>query len=161
MARPRTIGLALLLILGLLGMHVLSGSALDHGTHRAMLGAEHASAPDVLDDAGALLPSVAEGDTGAAYGAPAQHRAVGAEPSAGLRGASSQADVSHLLSAPGSLEGTMIACLLALLAGVLLLLFPFRPMLGMRPRPGLVSARPRARRAPRPPSLHVLSISRT
>ena len=153
MPRLRTIGLALLLILGLLGMHVLSGAAPDHGAHPAMLAADPAAAagsaavPGSTD--GAVVPlSGGDEDAGVVQGA-SDH---------GLTGDDNLAAGGLCAERP---EGAMAACLLALLTGVLLLLLPFRPALGALPRRGLVCVAPRVLRVPRPPSLHVLSISRT
>ena len=115
--------LAAPLILGLLGMHALSGHLSGHSVPGH--GAEHAAVEPA---------SIAEPAT-----APIADESV-----------------------PAALEPATMACVLALLGGILLLLAPGRWRMRMpSPRADVARVVTADLPAPRAPSLHVLCISRT
>lgn len=141
-----------LLIVGLLGMHAMDGSAAGHSS----TGSVHLGS-DTAPLSGAL-----HADTAVAQG---EHRhAAGTAISA-------VADDSHkhvqcgdsCVAAPVSPEHTAVACVLALLSALLILVPPgdlsrTRTLTeALRPAVELLSTRI----GPRPPSLILLSISRT
>ncbi|MBO0981182.1 DUF6153 family protein [Microbacterium sp. SD291] len=112
------------LILGLLGMHALSGHLSGHGVPGH--GVEH-------HDAAAVTMTIAE-----PLAAAADESVAAAPDAAGM------------------------ACVLALLGGILLLLVPGRWRMRMpSPRADAARIAAAALPAPRAPSLHVLCISRT
>lgn len=133
-----------LLIAGLLGMHVLGGSAGSHGAHgagpgSAAIGAAVEHAPD---------------------GAAAAH-AHAAEAASAAKAAPCLGDCVDAPLAPGHAE--LMACVLALLAGLIVLVPPGSlgrswMRVAMLPAPSDASA---VLLVPPPPSLTLLSISRT
>lgn len=126
------VGAALLIIVGLLGMHTLSA---DSGSHGAAVSTHLTHAVDLPHP---LAASTAEGHA-------------------------SSCDEACMNGSAGGHSGMDTACILALLAGLLILL---RPLLGRRlgPQPHLLTSRLRlniGRTLNRAPSLTFLSISRT
>lgn len=134
----------LMIIVGLLGMHTLSAGPSGHGS---MAMGQHLS----MTAEQAAMP----GDASPHADAFAAHSV------APMAGAAVSGAVDEAASGPH--DGTMLACVLALLAGLLLLIAPALH------RGVLLLASPRLARPflavtsvrPRPPSLVFLSISRT
>jgi H+/Cl- antiporter ClcA len=131
------LALAVLLIAGLLGMHTFTGDAMGHGTPATM-----SAAHTVVSD-----------------GSPDSRHAMTADATA----ASHDCDDSCATGHGGDHASMGAACVLALLAGLLLILPPL--LLGRRGLHHLLrvpaSDPPAGLRPPRPPSLLLLSISRT
>ncbi|MFF5624960.1 hypothetical protein ACFY5A_06305 [Microbacterium sp. NPDC012755] len=162
MRRRRAVRSALLavvlatgVIVGLLGMHALDV----HGTVHAAVGA-HGPAAGAAHDAPVHVAAV--GTHGPTVGVHAEYGSVSAD---ALAAAPSSGGA--LLSSSGCADcdaggGMWTACVLALLAGLLLLLVP-RARRRLHPAlPRLLSREDFADAAfPRPPSLIVLCISRT
>ena len=125
-------GAAVMIIMGLLGMHTFNSEAAGHGA-----AGPAATASTVHHSSSMGAPS------GAGHGSPC--------------------DDTCVTGSGGEHSDMMSACVLALLAGLLLF---FRPLLVRRIGPSLqmlvASLRlPAGRALPRPPSLTLLSISRT
>ncbi|ROR65353.1 hypothetical protein EDD26_0719 [Agrococcus jenensis] len=139
-----------LLITGLLGMHALGGSAGGHGSGHAIAG--HA-------DVGQSSAAITAGDDHGSHAAPAHH----AQDAAAAARASGCTDACAAdgPAAPGHSE--LMACVLALLAGLLVLVPPARlgiPWASIVNIPTSADASA-ARAEPPTPSLILLSISRT
>ncbi|MGY3127306.1 hypothetical protein ACVWW9_000805 [Agrococcus sp. UYP33] len=139
-----------LLITGLLGMHALGGSAGGHGSGHAIAGHGGVGQSDV---------AVVAADDHAAHAAPTHHAqdtAVAAKASGCTDACAADGPV-----APGHSE--LMACVLALLAGLLVLVPPARlgiPWASVVTIPMSADASA-ARAEPPTPSLILLSISRT
>ncbi|MFF3026270.1 hypothetical protein [Microbacterium sp. NPDC057944] len=163
MRRRRAVRSALLavvlatgVIVGLLGMHALDVHGTAHaaaGTHGPAVGAAH-DAPVHVAAVGAHGPAV--GVVHAEYGSVSADAFAAAPPSGGV-----------LLSSSGCADcdaggGMWAACVLALLAGLLLFLVP-RAHRRLHPALSRLPSREVFADAafPRPPSLIVLCISRT
>lgn len=135
---------ALMIIVGLLGMHTFSASSAGHGSvamgqHQAVMAEQPAMPDEAYSHEGVLAVH---------FGMPTAEAAVSAAASA---------------AAPGSHGGMMLICVLALFVGLLLLIGPalLRGVLALTPRRPAGASLTATSVHPRRPSLVFLSISRT
>ena len=140
----------ILLIAGLLGMHALGGAAGGHGSSHASAGEPGAEAPK------GVIAAPGDHAAQAAAAHQGQQTAAAFEPSGCTDGCAADG-----APAPGHSE--FMACVLALLVGLLVLMPPGRlgiPWASVVTIPMSADASA-ARREPPAPSLILLSISRT